>query len=109
MLDERDALPPFQRAAVETLDAVLKARSVEFDGFHVKQGTVLSAWATFQLDGEEHTIGVFDREINMREGASLFEAYLPSEFRTPDALIASFALRLDRYLRERIWSLPEEE
>jgi len=96
-------LTPFQEAAIARLAEVFRANNIAAVPFHVKEGAEPTAWASFPIDGKEHVVAIFPKELNIREGPNLYECYLPGEFVTPSTLIESFATRLHRLLTTGVW------
>ncbi|HMJ87777.1 MAG TPA: hypothetical protein VK504_31595, partial [Vicinamibacterales bacterium] len=87
-------LTQFQEAAIARIEEVFRATDIVAEPFHVKDGAEPTAWSSFSIDGKEHVLAIFPKELNIREGPNLYECYLPSEFATPSTLIESFATRL---------------
>lgn len=102
-----DRLNEFQTAALKQLRPVLTRHGLPGD-FVVKDGLHPTAWTTFVHNHEEFTLAIFTHEINLRQGPSLYECFLKSEFKNDATLISSFAHRLDRFLTGCGWSLPED-
>jgi hypothetical protein len=64
--------------------------------------------AEIDFQGRPHKIEVYETGPVMLSGKQLFEAYMPEEFESEEALRESFAMRLDRYLGGGEWEGPDE-
>lgn len=99
----------FQELAVKRLTEVLVKHGKAQVGFrYVTQG-----FPHFSVDidfqGKVHNIAVFENDLAMYENDSLFECYMPEEFKSELTLIEGFASRLDRYLSGGPWEGPDEK
>lgn len=99
----------FQAAAVEKIQAVLEKHGIKTEGFRLNLGARKAYWASFPFRGEEHTVAVYDDNVNMQQGPNLFECYMPDEFKSDASLIEGFSSRLDRYLSGGDWAGEGEE
>ena len=100
---------PFQAAAIQKLGEVLANHHVEHGGFALNTGTLKTFWTLFTFKGEEHVLAVFEDNVNMRQGPSLYECYMPEEFVGEDVRVENFVVRLDRYLSGLSWAGEGEE
>lgn len=99
----------FQELAVQRLTEVLVKHGKSEAGFrYVTQG--FPHFSTdFDFKGKMHNIAVFVNDVTMYEDDSLFECYMPEEFKSESALIEGFTNRLDRYLSGGPWEGPDEK
>lgn len=100
---------PFQMTAEETIYEVLRRHGIDcaFLPYGYLEGAPSFA-ASFSCEGQEHRIELYGDSMVMLAGESLFEVYMPAEFKTERAYVMGFAERLDRYLSGGDWAGPDE-
>lgn len=99
----------FQAAAVGKIREVLDRHGIQAEDFRLNVGARKAYWTSFSFKGEEHTVAVYDDNVNMQQGPNLFECYMPDEFKSDASLIEGFSSRLDRYLSDGAWEGEGEE
>jgi hypothetical protein len=97
----------YQVAASHRLGEILERHGLG-STFHVKAGDGPALWTTFQFEGNEFSLAIFEAEINLRQGSHLYECYLRTEFADGRTRPESFASRLDRFLSGGQWRDPDE-
>ena len=106
----------FLSAAVARVAQVLRSHGYEPQFEELSLGSELWLGATFTFRGVPHDVGIHadDRrgnDVNMYAGEQreqLYECFLRGEYATDEALIESFAKRLDRYLSGQAWDDPTD-
>ena len=98
----------FQAAAIEKIMAVLEKKEAG-PKFQLDAGARKTFWTSFQFNGDEHILAIYEDNINMTQGPNLYESYMPEEFKSDEALIEGFTTRLQRYLSGGGWAGPREK
>jgi hypothetical protein len=99
----------FQQKCVARLLEVFVENGLDEVRFERRSNGLNWFAAEFTLKGRQHTVGVYERDVTMTAGDSLFECYMRHEFASEEALIESFAARLDRYLSGGPWEGLDEK
>ncbi|HKI00414.1 MAG TPA: hypothetical protein VKK31_00395 [Thermoanaerobaculia bacterium] len=99
----------FQQACIQRIEEVFSRHHLEAPSFMQGEGSSGWYWATFSLKGQEHRIEVYPDIVVMHRGESYFECYMDEEWKSEEALIEGFAIRLDRYLSGGSWAGPDEK
>jgi hypothetical protein len=98
----------FRKACRERVVTTFTTLGLAAPGFReVEGGRYLVA--EFEHRGRTHRIEIYDDSVVMLEGRYLFEAYMPKENESEQALIDGFTARLSRYLTGGPWDGLDEK
>ncbi len=98
----------FRRLCKERVASTFAALGLEVPLFYDVPGHQYAV-AELKHRGQIHKIEVYDDDVVMLAGKSLFECYMRDEWQNEDTLISGFTTRLTRYLSGGSWEGPNEE
>ena len=81
---------------------------LEPPAFEWREGDLKYLAGEFDREGRKYRIEIYDENVVMHEGKRYYECYMRGEFRSEEALIEGFAVRLTRLLSGGPWEGHDE-